>query len=257
MGEHASWFGALLTGVCGVIILTAILAARRGKELRIRRIPGLQAIDEAVGRATEMGRPMLFCTGLSALDIDTLQALAVAQYVARLAARYNSRMLVPMVDPVVMTIAQEVTREAWKAEGREDAYHPEDIRFLSGEQFAYAAGVIGMMNREKVASTFYFGYFYGEALLLSESGLEVGAMQVAGTPATTQIPFFLMSCDYTVIGDEYYAASAYLTREPTLLGSLVGQDIAKLLLAALVLAGVLGAALQGSHSILLKLVGGG
>jgi hypothetical protein len=49
-----------------------------------------------------------------------------------------------------------------------------------------------------------------------------------------QIPFFLAACDYTIIGDEYYAASAYLSREPTLLGSLVGQDYGKILMIGLV-----------------------
>lgn len=254
--EHANWFAALLTAVTSLVIVGTILRARGGKQLFIRRIPGLSAIDEAVGRATEMGRPMMFVTGLSAVDIDSLQALAIAQHVGRLAAKYGSRMIVPVVDPMLMTIAQEVTREAWKAEGREDAYRPEDVRFLSDQQFAYAAGVIGLMNREKVASSFFFGYFYGEALLLSESGLEVGAVQVAGTPATTQIPFFLVSCDYTVIGDEYYAASAYLTREPTLLGSLVGQDICKALLIALMVAGTIITWALGKGNFLIKWLGG-
>lgn len=67
----------------------------------------------------------------------------------------------------------------------------------------------------------------------------MGAIQIAGTPATTQIPFFIAACDYVIIGDEYYAASAYLSREPTQLGSIVGQDIAKGLILALIIAGSL------------------
>ena len=80
----------------------------------------------------------------------------------------------------------------------------------------------------------------------------VGAVQVAGTPSTTQIPFFLAACDYTIIGDEFYAASAYLSREPTILGSLVGQDLGKALLMALVLAGIIVAGIFGAHSPELK-----
>jgi len=240
--EHANGLHAALTGVIGAIILYAILSARGGKALFIRRIPGLSAIDEAVGRATEMGRPLLFSTGLVGVDIDTLQGLAIAQYVARLAARYDNRLIVPAVDPVVFAIAEQLVREAYAAEGKPDAFRSDDIRFLSGEQFAYAAGVMGLINRERVASTFFFGYFYAESLLLAESGQEVGAIQIAGTPATTQIPFFLAACDYTIIGDEFYAASAYLTREPTLLGSLVGQDIGKALLMLMAVVGTITAA---------------
>jgi hypothetical protein len=239
--EHANLLHVAIVGLISVIILITILSARGGRDLYIRRIPGLSAIDEAVGRATEMGRPMLFSTGLSSIDIVSLQALAIVQHVARLAARYGNRLIVPMVDPVVYAVAEELVREAYTAEGRPEAFRADDIRFLSDQQFAYAAGVMGLINRERVASTFYFGYFYAESLLLSETGHEVGAIQIAGTPATTQVPFFLASCDYTIIGDEYYAASAYLTREPTLLGSLVGQDIGKGLLLLLVVAGTLTA----------------
>ena len=50
--------------------------------------------------------------------------------------------------------------------------------------------------------------------------------------------FFIASCDYTLIGEELFAASAYLTREPIQLGSLHGQDRAKLFLLLMIVAGV-------------------
>jgi hypothetical protein len=108
------------------------------------------------------------------------------------------------------------------------------VRFLSDRQFAYASAMVGIINRERAASNFMFGIFAAESLILAEAGNQVGAIQVAGTPSTTQIPFFVAACDYTIIGDEYYAATAYLTREPVLLGSLVGQDYSKMILLGLV-----------------------
>lgn len=245
--EHASWFHTLLWFVVSAIIVIAILTARRGRELYVRRIPGLSAIEEAVGRATEMGRPMLFTFGLVGIDIVSMQALAVLSHVARMAARLGNRILVPVADVPLYTLSEEVMREAWAAEGKQDAFQPDDVRFLSGEQFAYAAAVVGLLSRERVASALYFGYFYAESLLLAESGRQAGAIQVAGTPATTQIPFFLAACDYTIIGDEYFAASAYLSREPTLLGSLVGQDIGKLILIGMIVVGML---LSMAHGLL-------
>ena len=239
--EHALPLHAVLAAITVAIILYAILTARSGKDYYVRKIPGLAAIDEAVGRATEMGRPMLFSIGLGGTDPSTFQALAVLQHVARLAARYDGRLIVPIVDVVLYPIAEELCREAWHAEGKDEAFRPDDIRFLSDRQFAYAAAVIGIMHRERVASNYYFGLFYAESLLLAESGQETGAVQVAGTPSTTQIPFFLVACDYTIIGDEYFAATAYLTREPTLLGSLIGQDVAKALLFLMIIAGIAGA----------------
>ncbi len=237
---HASFPVFVLESILIFLILHKIFSARRGKALFIRRIAGLSAIDEAVGRATEMGRPIFFSTGLGGLDIVSLQALSVMAHVVRLAARFRTRVLVALADAVLYTIAQEVTREAYTREGTPELYEPDDVRFLSDQQFAYASASIGLMSREKTASCFYFGSFFAESLILAETGHHVGAIQVAGTPDTTQLPFFIAACDYTIIGDEFYAGSAYLSREPTLLGSLVGQDHAKLVIVASIILGVLG-----------------
>jgi hypothetical protein len=83
------------------------------------------------------------------------------------------------------------------------------------------------------------GYFYGEALLLAETGSTTGAIQIAGTDSYTQLPFFVTTCDYTLMGEELYAASAYLSREPKLLGSLKGQDFGKAVLIAVLVGGAL------------------
>lgn len=223
------------------ILLAAILHARRGGPVFIRRIPGLTAIDETVGRATEMGRPITFSLGLGSLDIITLQALAIALHVVRLAIQFGTRVILTMADPTIYAVADEAVREAYTAAGRPESYNLDDVRFLSDRQFAYASSMVGLILREQVASNYMFGRFFAESLILAEAGHQVGAIQVAGTPVITQVPFFIAACDYTIIGDEYYAASAYLTREPVLSGSLIGQDRAKMLLLALVALGTLAA----------------
>lgn len=246
---HANWTVAILEAVLVFLILYKIFSARRGKSLYIRRIPGLSAIDEAVGRATEMGRPMMFAPGLSGLSLPTLQALSILKHVTSIAAKYRSRIIVPTADSVVYTIAEEISKEAYNSQGAPEQFNPDDVRFLSDDQFAYASGCVGILNRERVASNFMFGTFFAESLILAETGHQVGAVQVAGTPSITQIPFFITACDYTIIGDEFYAASAYLSREPTLLGSLVGQDYAKAVLLLIMVAGIIIASVFGiDHS---------
>jgi hypothetical protein len=234
-------FGRMVVFLFALFILAAILHARGGAAPFIRRIPGLTAIDETVGRATEMGRPITFSLGLGGLDIVTLQSLAIALHVIRLAIRFGTRVIVTMRNPTLYAVADEAINEQYTAAGRPESFNRDDVRFLSDQQFAYASAMVGTILRERAASNYMFGTFYAEALILAEAGNQVGAIQVAGTPSTTQIPFFIASCDYTIIGDEYYAATAYLTREPVLSGSLVGQDRSKMLILAIVLLGTLAA----------------
>ena len=245
--EHCNLPTGVLLAALSLFIIFNILRGRRGVQLFIRRLPGVAHIEEAVGRATEMGRPVLFSSGLGGVDITTLQALAVLGHVVRIAARLRNRVIVPVygADPALFPVTQQVVREAYASADRPDLYNEGDIRFLSDQQFAYAASVVGIMHREKVATNFLFGQFYAESLLLAETGQHVGAVQIAGTPATDQIPFFLATCDYTIIGEEFYATSAYITREPVHLGSLIGQDWGKMLFAALVVVGLVWATIHG------------
>jgi hypothetical protein len=245
--EHASNLVRILVPLMSVIIVATILIARK-RQLFIRRIQGLTAIDEAIGRATEMGRPMVCTTGLGSkggVEIVTLQALSIVSYILRSSARFGTRAIVPVYDSQMLPVTEEAVRDAYTAEGRPEMYNSDDVRFLSTNQFAYAASVAGMIWREKAAATFLFGYYYAESLILAETGQQVGAIQVAGTPTTTQIPFFIAACDYVIIGDEFYAASAYLSREPTALGSLIGQDIVKGILLLMVLVGSAVATFSG------------
>jgi len=246
--DHATWPTGILVGLLSLLILYKIFSARLGRALFIRRIPGLAAIEEAVGRATEMGRPMVFVPGISGLSLPTLQALSILKYITSIAAKYRTRIVVPTIDSVVYTVAEEISKDAYSAQGVPEQFNPDDIRYLSDDQFAFASGVVGILNREKAASNFMFGHFAAEALILAETGHQVGAIQIAGTPSILQIPFFITAADYTIIGDEFYAASAYLSREPTLLGSLVGQDYAKALIIVLILAGIVTISLPEIHA---------
>lgn len=224
-------FVVLLTG----FLLFNIIRAQKGKQLFIRKIAGLAAIDEAVGRSTEMGRPVLMVPGLSGIGPVGVQALRIFAYIGRTAAKYGTPLRLCLADAVLYSVAQEIIRDVYETEGIPEQYDPNSVQFVSDRQFAFAAGVAGIIYREKVAAAFLMGDWYAESLILAESANAVGAIQVAASTITTQTPFLIAACDYVLIGDEFYAASAYLGREPVLVGSLVGQDWGKIAIAASVL----------------------
>ena len=212
--------------ICLALILYIYLAGK--KKLFIRRIAGLEALDEAVGRSTEMGKPVLYVTGLADVDdIQTLAALSILSHVAKKTAEYDTPILATTSRAVTFSAAQEVVRDAFTIAGRPDSFSVESVRYISDDQFGYAAGVDGLMVREKPAANFYMGKFYAESLIFAETGNATGAIQIAGTAQANQLPFFVAACDYTLIGEELFAASAYLSGDPLQVGSLRGQDVGK------------------------------
>lgn len=204
--------------------------ARKGAKLFIRKISGLDAVEEAVGRATEMGKPILYVPGLGDIDFPSVIAsMNILGEIAKKSAVYENPMIVVNCYPVVYTVAREVVKQAYTSEGKIDKFKDDYVRYLTESQFGYAAAINGIILREHPATNFFIGPFFAESLLMAETGNQVGAIQIAGTDQVLQLPFFVTTCDYTLLGEEVYAASAYLTKEPVLVASLKAQDAGKLL----------------------------
>jgi hypothetical protein len=234
-----TWQAGILAGLCGAIIFF-IGRARSGRPVKIRKIAALDAIEEAVGRATEMGRSCLYINGV--LDLNEMQTIAginVLSRVAKIAAEYDAKIEIPTSRSLVMTAARETVQAAYLAAGRPDAYVEDNIYYVTDEQFGFASFATGKIAREKPAACFYMGVFFAESLLLAETANSIGAIQIAGTAEPAQLPFFVAACDYTLIGEEFYAASAYLSGDADQLGSLQGQDLGKTVVGALIIVGSL------------------
>lgn len=240
--ESSRWFSSERTNMLlSILILCSVIyfcirRSEKGNVPFIRRLGGVAAVEEAVGRATEMGRPVFFIPGIMDMDeIQTLAGLNILGRVAEKVSEYRTQLRMPNTRSLVMSTSQEIVKEAFLRARHPDEYNSDDIFYLTDDQFGYAAGVDGLMLREQPATVFMLGAFYAESLILAETGNRVGAIQIAGTAASSQIPFFVAACDYTLIGEELFAASAYLSGEPKLLGSLRGQDIGKIMFVASVL----------------------
>ena len=225
-----------------VLLFTRQAAAKaaRGETPFVRKIAGLTAIEEAIGRATEMGRAVLYVPGIDdANNIQTIYSMIILGNVARTVARYETPLIVPVCRAFVVPLAEETVKQGYLDAGRPEAFNRNNIRFLSEEQFAFTAGVDGIMLREKPAANLFLGSFFAESLILAETGFQTGAVQIAGTANIHQLPFFVVACDYTLIGEEFYAASAYLSRTPKLIGVLKGTDWMKVFLMVLMFVGVI------------------
>ncbi len=241
---EANWFNwaklnSLILGLAfTAITLIMIGAARKDPNLYIRRVAGLDALDDALGRATEMGKATFFVHGLDGMSsISTIASMNILSQVSKRVAQFGTTLKVMNRDPIVHAVSRETVHEGCIEAGRPDVYKEDDVIFVAPDQFAYAAGVDGMIVHEKPAAVLLMGYFYAESLVFAETGAHAGAIQIAGTDSFTQLPFFITICDYTIMGEELYAASAYLSREPKLMGSIKGQDLGKVILLAVLVSG--------------------
>jgi hypothetical protein len=234
---------SLLTLVVVLALMYMGMQRAKVKMPDVRRIAGLEAIPEAVGRATEMGKPVFATPGwydVSGADAgQTLAALDVINHVAELCAKFDTRLIIGVAIPNVYPLVVQGVQQAYMAQGKADKFSADMIQFTSSQQYAYMAACLGMMQREKAAACVFVGGFGSEAINFAESAVSVGSISIAGTTNQSQLPFFTAACDYTMLGEELLVAGAYLSKDPQRMGSIVGQDLMKAIALIVIAIGVI------------------
>lgn len=227
---------AFVTGTVGKFVFLAVFIAvfwffvnrtAQGSRLTIRRIAGFDALDEAIGRCTEMGRPVHYTFGIGELDANVLASFDVLSYVAGQCARMNTDLIVTNALGEVQMMTEEIVKAAYINAGKPDEYKPDNVRYVSNVQTAYMSAILGIFQRERPGANLMLGPFYAESMMLAEAGQQVGAIQLGGTGRVIQVPFFIAACDYTLVGDELFVAGAYISRKPMQVGAIFAQDFGK------------------------------
>lgn len=223
---------SFVTTLVLIAVIFRQMAQAKIKLPSMRPIAGLDALTTVVGRATEMGKPVHYSTGRGALHDEfapqTMAGLNILSHVAKLTAEYDCKLIDTVMQPLVFPVAQELVKQGFLDAGRPEAFRDDIVRFISPEQCSYAAGTMAIMKREQIAGNILIGAFYAEALMLAETGASVGAIQIGGTARMYQLPFFAITCDYVLIGEEMFAAGAYISKDPVALGCIRAQDLGKI-----------------------------
>ena len=244
--------------LAGVSIYFSLIADKWSPELR--KLAGVDAIPEIIGRAVELGRPVHFTTGyggsLNATEIgpQIMAGLSVYSYVARLCAKLGAELIVSVGQTDTIGLLEEYTKEGFRAENQPVPPLEETLRFHSRQQFAFISAVSGLMRRERPAANIVIGPIWAESSQMVNSAAEVGAMQLIGTARTSHIPWFAILSDYTLMGEEIYVAGAQISGDREVINTIAAQDIGKGIGVILVLLGSLF--MIAGNRLIITLLGG-
>ncbi|NLE75652.1 MAG: hypothetical protein GX605_02720 [Chloroflexi bacterium] len=216
--------------------------ARSGRGPSLRPIAGFRRLHDFVGLAAETGQPVSVSLGTGSVyqgaAAETLAALDVLDYLGEQAAAHGSKTLVTTGDATTLLAAQGALRGAYAAQGVLAEYDPLSARWVAPDAAAYAAGVGDLLRHEPLAASVLAGRFDDEYLLLGEAGRQAGVGQVAGAAQPTVLPFVHATSDCPVLGEELFAAGAYLKGQPAHVGSLMAQDWMRILLILVIVGGI-------------------
>jgi hypothetical protein len=216
---------------------------KAGKTGKLRPLAGMEELPRSVGRSAETGQSLHVSVGVAgvggAATAETWAGLTILGELADEAAACDTSLVVTVADPTVLPIAQDILRRAYVRHGNPEGYDATEVRFIAPEPIAYAAGVMGSLEREAFVSSVMVGSFGDEYLLMGETGARVGVRQIAGTSDPRTLPFVYASADETLVGEEIFAGGAYTSRLPIQIGSLLTEDWARwAVVAAMILVAV-------------------
>jgi hypothetical protein len=236
----------LLIIVSGLLSSWLTIRLRRARRLGMRELSGFVSLGDQIGRAVESGRSVHFSAGRGGLvgrsNPTSVAALNALDYVAETACKSDVPPLVTVGDGTLLVAAQESLRGAFEAAGRPDDYSSDMAQFLAGESFAtaYAAGVSDILNRGESGSNFLLGRFGAEVAIMGEAADREDMEQVVGSDDPLAVAVAASYTDKLLIGEEMFAASAYLQGGPPQRASVVLQDIMRVIVAiAILLAAIL------------------
>jgi hypothetical protein len=249
--RQARMLGVLLVFL--PIFFFAYWAVKRGARFVLRPIAGYAALRGLFARSAEAGQPVHLSMGVGGISdrytADTAAALNVLEYLAERGALSAAPPLVSLAHPTALPVAQDVMRRVYRQFGTPEDYNPTRARLLApdphnfstarSDAFAYAVAVMRLLTQQKLAANVMVGRFGDEFLLMGEAGMQRGLTQIGGTSAPEVLPFVHATMTHPLIGEEIYAAGAYLSTKPAHLGSLLAQDILRGLLVAGIVAAVL------------------
>lgn len=223
----------LLTAVLVVVFLTLLHHARAiaGKRAISRRpLPGLDVIVRALARGAETGRAIHLSPGGGAIGArastaETVAGLLAAERVATEAALNGAPILASSGDAVAHLALRGTLRQAYQQAGLGQDYDPVNVQLLAHQDaMAYASGVTTLYGRQRLEASQLIGSFGQEFLLAGEEGVQRGVSQVVGATSSTALPLVYLTTENLLIGEEIYAAEAYLARLPGPAARLLTQD---------------------------------
>jgi len=229
--------------------LFTLLARRKGVRPRVlRRIDAYQSLQATVGTAVETGKRLHFSLGSGTVgETDTaamVAGLVVLDQISAAAAMSDRPPIVTTADGTAMLLAQDVLRNVYARQNALNRFDPESAQVVGQSPAAYGAAQTILARDEAVAGALLLGSVGPEAALLTEGGQRVGVTTLAGSDNLTAQAVLFATADHPVIGEDLFAGGAYVGHTPEHMGSLLAQDVMRVLVGIAIVLGVFAATLR-------------
>lgn len=233
-----------------VVIVTQFLR-RRGDLFALRRLAAYDALPGFVSRAIETDQRLHLSLGSAGIGGETTLLAVVsaelAYQVAREAAIGDTPPLFTLTDASALPLAQDTLRRAYANRGRLAALQPGSTRFLPAgtRSLAFAAAVTAMQHDDRLSGHVLAGRYGPELALILEAAARRGLPTVAVSDQLEGQAIAYALADDPLIGEEVFAAGAYLGGGASQKAGIVATDMLRWLVILVMIVAFIGGMVTG------------
>jgi hypothetical protein len=221
-------FALVIFGVAQFVLIGSISAGRRP---RFRSIPLFTSLRAQMGRAIESGRELhvsIGTGGISGEDMaQTLAGVSIVEYLADEAAASGIAPVITTADATALILAEDTLRRPHIRQGDLGNYPPLSARLLALNATQYAASAMDYLAHGTVLANVMSGAFGSEVALIDHAADKQTLPRFSGAADPRALAVMMTTTDNLLMGEEMFAAKAYLQARPQHLASLRAQDIAR------------------------------
>jgi hypothetical protein len=227
---------------CALIIIFTIIGRRRPKP-NLREIRAFARVGNAIGKAVEAGKRLHISIGwgkISGLQGgSSLIGLSVLERISRTASISDRPPIATSGNGSLTIMSQDTLRGTLHEINADSQYDPDSGRVTGLTPYSYAAGTIPVIYDDQVSTTIIAGHFGSEVALITDASERINALSLAGSDDISAQAVLYATADEPLIGEEIFAAGAYLKAGPVHAASLHAQDVFRWVLSGIILVGAL------------------
>jgi len=223
--------GLLALVVFGAAQFVLIGSISAGRRPRFRSIPLFTSLRAQMGRAIESGRELHVSIGTGGIGGEdmatTLAGVGIVEYLADEAAASGIAPIITTADATALLLAEDTLRRPHIRQGDLGNYPPLSARLSALNATQYAAATMDYLARGNVLANVMSGVFGPEAALINHEANKHDLLHFNAAADPRALAVLMTSSDNLLIGEEMFAAKAYLQARPPHLASLRAADLAR------------------------------
>jgi hypothetical protein len=228
------------------IVLLVVLTLLRSKiPTALRQIEAYDRLSRSIGLAVENGTRLHISLGRGSLfttrGASALAGLAMLRKLTERTSLSDRPPIVTSGDASLAILSQDTLQSGYRAARAEEQYRYSTGRLTGLTPFSYAAGTLPVTRDENVSANVFLGDYGAEAALMADAAERQNSALIAASDSLSAQSVFYATTQEPLVGEELFAAGAYVGAGTVHEASLTVQDVLRWLI---ILAIVIGSGLK-------------